>query len=1411
MTAHHHLIPLPATAGPGPYPISGLRCGCPPCKKERTLEALGQSWDKQPFAFLPRALHSFLSVPTSVCFSKEHGSKWRNQHKAQAQLRCRPAERPTKHLKPESSTLTPGDATPANGTVYDVEDEEDTGRVMPIGPAQADSPEWQATIEKVVKSVVSIHFCQTCSFDTDLSMSSQATGFVVDAERGYILTNRHVVCAGPFWGYCIFDNHEESDVRPVYRDPVHDFGILKFDPKAIRYMELTELKLRPEAARVGCEIRVVGNDAGEKLSILSGVISRLDRNAPEYGDGYCDFNTNYIQAAAAASGGSSGSPVVNIDGHAIALQAGGRADGAATDYFLPLDRPLRALECIRRGEPVARGTIQTQWILKPFDECRRLGLTPEWEAAVRKASPHETSMLVAEIILPEGPADGKLEEGDVLLQVNGELLTQFIRLDDILDSSVGKTVRLLVQRGGQNVEVECEVGDLHAITPDRFVTVAGSTFHNLSYQQARLYAIATRGVYVCEAAGSFKLENTLSGWIIDAVDKRPTRNLDEFIEVMKTIPDRARVVISYRHIRDLHTRGTSIVYIDRHWHPKMRMAIRNDETGLWDFSDLADPVPAETPVPTKADFIQLDGVSQPAVADIVRSFVRVSCTMPLKLDGYPQAKKTGFGLVIDAEKGLVVVSRAIVPYNLCDINITVADSIIVAAKVIFLHPLQNYTIIQYDPSLVQAPVQSAKLSTEYIKQGQETIFVGFNQNFRIVVAKTAVTDITTVSIPANASAPRYRAINLDAITVDTGLSGQCTNGVLIGEDGVVQALWLNYLGERTPSSHKDVEYHLGFATPALLPVTSKIQQGIIPKLRILNMESYVVQMSQARIMGVSEEWIQKVAQANPSRHQLFMVRKVDCPPPQLTSDADSLQEGDIILTLDGQLITRVSELDKMYEKEVLDALIVRNGQEMHLKLPTVPTEDLETDRAVVFCGAVLQKPHHAVRQQISKLHSEVYVSARSRGSPAYQYGLAPTNFITAVNGVPTPNLDSFVREVGKIPDNTYFRLRAVTFDNVPWVVTMKKNDHYFPMSEYIKDPSQPLGWRTVSHDRDRHKDGITPTQPISIQTPWTRCTTSGPKSIGWRREAAAAEEAEVARRRTRAQELLKAISLMALGEKEKKNKEGKEGSAQCIVDWIQDWDVDRDTTRPGISGLYQVVGTRDLHTDSSVGQETDGNDNTKEILRETLKYLPGGRLPLPRSFGWHTASYTNLRGAYHKSPHTNEGCWFQYSRDSSFNLSGNQPRRQNKSIECTANTTSCKQGRWETGSLSRELPYNVKRGTKDYISPLLPSPNWGQKNVWFSKAKYNAGKKVMDYFPDAGESGNGSARKPHAAKTIMGDEKVDGSYQEDDSEDTDIGASALADVEYTYSFEPDFYSKWDQLFPSDICEETDDPPITISI
>jgi hypothetical protein len=66
--------------------------------------------------------------------------------------------------------------------------------------------------------------------------------------------------------------------------------------------------------------------------------------------------------------------------------------------------------------------------------------------------------------------------------------------------------------------------------------------------------------------------------------------------------------------------------------------------------------------------------------------------------------------------------------------------------------------------------------------------------------------------------------------------------------------------------------------------------------------------------------------------------------------------------------------------------------------------------------------------------------------------------------VPTPNLDAFLREVKKIKDNEYFRLKVITFDNVPWVATMKKNEHYFPTIEYVKDASESLGWKKIVHE-----------------------------------------------------------------------------------------------------------------------------------------------------------------------------------------------------------------------------------------------------------------------------------------------------------------------------------------------------------
>lgn len=54
-----------------------------------------------------------------------------------------------------------------------------------------------------------------------------ATGFIVDAKRGIILTNRHVVSPAPIVAQAVLTNYEEVDLKPVYRDPVHDFGFMQ--------------------------------------------------------------------------------------------------------------------------------------------------------------------------------------------------------------------------------------------------------------------------------------------------------------------------------------------------------------------------------------------------------------------------------------------------------------------------------------------------------------------------------------------------------------------------------------------------------------------------------------------------------------------------------------------------------------------------------------------------------------------------------------------------------------------------------------------------------------------------------------------------------------------------------------------------------------------------------------------------------------------------------------------------------------------------------------------------------------------------------------------------------------------------------------------------------------------------------
>ena len=101
--------------------------------------------------------------------------------------------------------------------------------LMLLHPAQADTQEqgWSNTVSRVANSVVSLQLSQLRSFDGAAQGTSNATGFVVDAEQGIVLTNRHVIGSGPIRISATFQNQERVDAVPLYRDPIHDFAFLR--------------------------------------------------------------------------------------------------------------------------------------------------------------------------------------------------------------------------------------------------------------------------------------------------------------------------------------------------------------------------------------------------------------------------------------------------------------------------------------------------------------------------------------------------------------------------------------------------------------------------------------------------------------------------------------------------------------------------------------------------------------------------------------------------------------------------------------------------------------------------------------------------------------------------------------------------------------------------------------------------------------------------------------------------------------------------------------------------------------------------------------------------------------------------------------------------------------------------------
>ena len=899
--------------------------------------------------------------------------------------------------------------------------------------AQDNEAAWRKTLEEIRPSVVSLRVNKTRPFDTESNTLLDGTGFVVDAERGIILTNRHIVSTGPVKGEALFANQEEIELERLYADPVHDFGFFRYDPAGLRHIRPEGLELAPEAAQLGREIRVVGNDAGERFSILAGTIARLDRTAPNYGFGrYNDFNTFYIQAASGTSGGSSGSPVIDIEGRAVALNAGGQVR-AQSSYFLPLERVRRALALVQEGKPVPRGGLLTTFEQLPYDELRRLGLGEEAEANARAAFPDSAGLLVVRSTLQGSAASSALIPGDILLRIEDEEFPDFLRLETVLDGSVDQPVTLWIERRGRVMEAIIEVSDLHAVTPREYVAFGGAFLHPTSYQQARHFNVPLDTIYVAQPGYMLGLAAIENGSILREINGRTLETLDDVEQALQVLGHEDVAQLRYSTPRNPRANQVRSARTGRGWFAAERC--RQGETSQeWSCRPLAPAAPAGPAEPRMTQPREFD---DSRLRRIAPSLVHVRFDMPYVVSAVNGQHYYGAGLIVDTERGWVVVDRNTVPETMGDAVLTFNGTLEVTARVAAIHPVHNLAVLQYDPSLLgDTPLRAAVFAPRAPRAGEEIFLAGFRPDLEPVIRSYEAGDLKPINVmPSNFGG--FREANLEILEVEN--ADVQISGVLLDSRARVAALWSSFA---SGSRNRPNEIVAGLPIEHVKAMLDHLR--LDDSWRSLEVEWQRAPLSVALRRGLPEEWRLKVEEHDRERRQVLMAERTVAGTPA----ADQVRPGDLLLTINGRMATRPREVEQAIAGQPRAELLVwRNGEELKLEFDTVELGWEGLQEVLFWAGALIQDPQRGMAAQLAIRPQGVTIQHYTYGSPAHRY-LLPIRYlqVTALDGQPVASLGEFAGALQMAGDKPIVRVEGITPTGATKVATVKLDPAYWPSS-----------------------------------------------------------------------------------------------------------------------------------------------------------------------------------------------------------------------------------------------------------------------------------------------------------------------------------------------------------------------------
>lgn len=912
------------------------------------------------------------------------------------------------------------------------------------GPGYAAEETWASTVSHVADSVVSLQLSQLRNFDDSKQGGSNATGFVVDAERGIVLTNRHVVGSGPIRISATFQNQERVDAVPLYRDPIHDFAFVRYDPALLKYAQPESLQLRPDKVRTGMNIRVIGSDGGEQLSILPGTIARLDREVPSYGRyGYNDFNTFYLQAASGTSGGSSGSPVIDFDGDVVALNAAANTK-TASSFFLPLPRIKHALARLQSGQPIERGGFQVVFNHQPFRELRRLGLDDSTEGRVRELQADTSGMLVVGQVIPGGVADGVFEPGDILVSIEGDSITDFISLESLLDTSIGSRLDVELIRQGQLETVALSVVDLNALAPKQLFELGNAVLQDMSIQHARAMNRAQQGVVVMRQGYVFSRANIPQGALIIDMEGRAISDLSSFINALNETASLAKKRVRYVVPGREFTTALAQIDVDHRWFGN-RLCSKVDDVRFWD----CQPVALATTSTDKTETqIIVPQFKDTVLNKVAPAMVRVEFDAPYSVDNVYARHFKGVGIVIDKQAGLVAVDRNTVPIAMGDTRITFFGSLELAADVVFLHPRHNIALLKYDVSaLGDAAFEALELAGPDLSLPDRLTMVGYRADgtFR----RHAIDDISRLAIGFKPPGlARFQQTALDVYGVPS--VPPSLGGPFVDDQGLVHAVYMSFAFEEG----REIRQREWAMPAAVILEALRMFQSGQPYYSIDARISYRP-LSLARQYGLPDEWLQRYnAQVAERRHVLHVDQLV----PQ-TDASEKLASGDVIIAIDGELVSDLFMAETLAQKPHLTLTVLRAGKVIELELQPTTLDGLGTQRLVSWAGASFQDAFSDIGYQKAVSFPGVYISNTEEGAPAMWDGLYRNRFVSAVDGVEVNTLDEFLHAVSHRQQDEITRLTVVSMSGRKRIITVQPEYNFWPTFEVRRTED---GWRRMN-------------------------------------------------------------------------------------------------------------------------------------------------------------------------------------------------------------------------------------------------------------------------------------------------------------------------------------------------------------